>query len=196
MENKIEDVRSTAKLTGFKIRSVFGWIFVILSLLLMSFPLVMTFNDMLTRLVISLRSYRILAEYVVPTEVNWVVVILKWFGVQAYSASEYVIVQKEGEHIAFEIIWNCIGWQSLIMFLVTLLVGFQQRFSWLSKVKTIALGLVGTIFVNIFRIVVVILMFLVFGRVVGLVVHDYAGLLTNTIWFITYWWFSYAFILE
>jgi exosortase/archaeosortase family protein len=86
--------------------------------------------------------------------------------------------------------------QSLIMFLVTLLVGFQQRFSWLSKVKTIVLGLIGTIFVNIFRIVMVIMMFLVFGRVIGLVIHDYAALLTNTLWFITFWWFSYAYILE
>jgi hypothetical protein len=78
MKNKIENVRSTAKLTGFKVRRVFGWILVLLSLLLMSFPLVMTFNDMLTRLVISFRSYRLLAYYVVPTEVNWVVVLLRF----------------------------------------------------------------------------------------------------------------------
>src|SRR3989337_2786170 len=100
-------------------RSVFGWLIILLSFGLLSLPLITTFNDLLTSLFLHLKAYRIIAEVVVPAQVKWVVVILRFFGLEAQSAGEYIIIRKLGQDLMVELIWNCIGWQSLLMFIFT-----------------------------------------------------------------------------
>ena len=61
-------------------KNTFVTLFLILVLLLMFFPLMSTFNDILTRIVINLRGYAFIREVIVPFEVRMVAVILTVLG--------------------------------------------------------------------------------------------------------------------
>ena len=177
-------------------RRLSAGIFILLALGLMLLPVIGAFNDGLTRLVLSLRGYRLIAEVIVPMEVKWVVVLLRLVGVPAQAAGQYVLIEQARRDLLVEIIWNCIGWQSMLMFGITAFLGLQRRFSFISRCKALVLGLMGTVMVNILRISLVILLFRFFGQSIGLMAHDYGALLTNTGWLFVFWWFSYAYILE
>lgn len=163
---------------------------------LMVLPLVNLFNDIVTQAALSLKAYRIVSNYIVPLEVTWVVVLLRFLGVTAAASGEYVMVGEAGRQTMVEIIWNCVGWQSVLMFVITVIVGLRGGFSFFSKLKTLSLGLVGTVMVNIIRITLVILLFQKLDQRLAMVFHDYGALLTNTGWLLLFWWFSYAYILE
>ena len=188
--------RISLRAEALSFRRLFAGIFILLALGLTVLPVVGAFNDGLTRLVLSLRGYRLISEVIVPMEVRWVVVLLRFFGVPAQAAGQYVLVEQVGRDLLVEIIWNCVGWQSLLMFGITAFLGLQRRFSFLSRCKALLLGLTGTVMVNILRIVLIILLFRFFGQSIGLVFHDYGALLTNTGWLFLFWWFAHGFVLE
>lgn len=163
---------------------------------LMVLPLVNLFNNVITQAALSLKAYRVVSHYIVPWEVTWVVVILRWLGIAASASGEYILVGEGGRQTMVEIIWNCVGWQSLLMLLITGIVGLRGGFTLFSKIKALSLGIVGTVIINIIRITLVIVFFQNVDYRLALMFHDYGALLSNTGWLLLFWWFSYAYILE
>lgn len=177
-------------------KDTFIFIFLILVAVLMFMPLSATFNDVLTRLVMSLDVYKIIQNYVVPWEVRMVGVLLWPFGFQPRVVGEYLAIGST-EPLLIEIAWNCIGWQSLLFFLMTAWVGLQgEKYTNMSKVKAWCIGLFGTFLVNLLRITLVALLAYYFGQNVAIVFHDYGSTLAVIGWLFGYWWFTYRFVLE
>ncbi len=81
-------------------------------------------------------------------------------------------------------------------FLVSALVGFSGQYTRFSKVKALLFGLGGTFLVNIFRISLVAILAYFLGHFPALIFHDYGSLFILVAWMITFWWFSYSFVLE
>ena len=177
-------------------KDTFVTLFLILVLVLMFFPLMATFNDILTRIVINLRGYWFIREVIVPFEVRMVAVVLATLGFDVAVTREYVVLGETQPFIA-ELVWNCIGWQSLLFFMITTFVGLQgDKYTNFSKFKAAILGALGTFLVNIFRIVVVVLVAYFFGQSPAIIVHDYGSILAVIAWLFFFWWFAYSFVLD
>lgn len=177
-------------------KDTFVTLFLILVLLLMFFPFMATFNDILTRIVINLRAYWFIREVIVPFEVRMVAVVLTAMGFSVAVTKEYVVLGQTRPFLA-EIVWNCIGWQSLLFFAITAFIGLQgDKYTNLSKLKAFVIGVLGTFLINILRIVVVVLVAYKFGQFPAIVVHDYGSILAVIAWLFVFWWFTFTFVLE
>lgn len=178
-------------------RDTFVTLFLILILVLMFFPLMATFNDMLTRIVINLKGYYLIREFIVPFEVRLTAVILSLFGAEVAVTKEYIVLGGGSQRFIAEIVWNCIGWQSILFFIITVFIGLQgDKYTNTSKLKAFVIGALGTFWVNIFRIVIVVLVAYKFGQLPATIVHDYGSLLAVILWLFFFWWFSYSYVLE
>lgn len=177
-------------------KDTFITLFLILVLVLIFMPFLATFNDILTRIVINLRGYWFIREVIVPFEVRMVAVVLAGLGFNVGVTKEYVVLGSSAPFLA-EIVWNCIGWQSLLFFVITAFIGLQgDRYTNLSKLKAAIIGALGTFLVNIARIVAVVLVAYFFGQSSAIIVHDYGSLLAVIMWLFIFWWFVYQFVLE
>lgn len=177
-------------------RDTFVSLFFILILVLMFFPFMATFNDILTRVVINFKGYWFIREVIVPFEVRMVAVVLAGMGFDVAVTREYVVLGQTRPFLA-EIVWNCIGWQSLLFFGITTFIGLQgDKYTNFSKFKAFVIGAFGTFLINILRIVVVVLVAYKFGQFPAIVVHDYGSILAVIVWLFGFWWFTYAFVLE
>ena len=113
------------------------------------------------------------------------------------TAPGTVAVIKDGVNQYTYIAWNCIGWQSLLFFLLTAWVGFQgEKFTFSSKIKAWLIGFLGTFLVNIIRITLVILLAYYFGQNIAIIFHDYGSTFAVIGWLFFFWWFAYRFVLE
>lgn len=187
-------------------KNTFLYIFLILVLALMVLPFMTTFNDILTRLVMKLDAYRFIQDVVIPWEVRMVGVILYPFGFEPAVVGEYLAIgggpspDASGSgrsRFLIEIAWNCIGWQSLLFFILTGWVGFQgDRYTNWSKIKAWVIGFLGTFIVNLLRITVIVLLAYYFGQNVAIIFHDYGSTLAVIGWLFFFWWFSYSYVLE
>ena len=158
--------------------------------LLLVLPFITTFNEFLTRAVMELRLDWILTEWVVPTEVRFIALILQPFGITTEVTDTALYLYKSGSDfpIPVYISWNCVGWQSFILFSITLLTGLQGPFSRGRKLQVIALGLLGTFWMNLLRMAFVALVAYYFGRLPAVVFHDYGGTLMILAWLAIFWY--------
>lgn len=178
-------------------KQTFTTIFIVLALALVLMPFITTFNDLLTRAAMNLRGYRFIREVIVPWEVKMVGVVLLPFGFKPAIFGEYLAIQKGETPFLVEIVWNCIGWQSLLFFVITAMVGLQgDQYTNFSKLKALMTGLLGTFLVNLFRIAAVALTAYYLGQNVALIFHNYGSTLAVLGWLFFFWWFSYSFVLE
>lgn len=190
-------------------KDTFVTILLILTLVLMLLPFMATFNDILTRLIIKLDYYRFVQNIIVPWEVRMVGVLLWPFGFQPAVMGDYLALgggpsptSAIGKQVAqapflIEIAWNCVGWQSLLFFIITAFIGLQgDQYSWVSKIKALLIGVLGTFIINLLRITGVALTAYYLGQNVAMVLHDYGSTLLIIIWLFFFWWFSYKFVLE
>ena len=177
-------------------RDTFVTLFLILVLVLIFMPFLATFNDLLTRVVINLKGYWFIREVIVPFEVRMVAVVLAVLGFEVSVTREYVILGNSQPFFT-EIVWNCIGWQLLLFFLITAFIGLQgDKYTNFSKFKAAVIGALGTFLVNILRIVAVVLVAYLFGQFPATIIHDYGSLLAVIGWLFLFWWFTYSFVLE
>lgn len=178
-------------------KQTFVTIFLILVLALSFLPFLSAFNDLLTRLVISLDYYKVIEDFIVPWEIRMVGVLLYPLGLKPIVAGDYLAIGGVSSPMLIEIAWNCIGWQSLLFFVITCWIGFQgERYTLLSKLKAWLIGFLGTFLINLLRISLVVLVALFFGQKVAIIIHDYGSLLVIIGWLFFFWYFTYAFILE
>jgi len=163
---------------------------------LMVMPFITTFNDLLTRVVMSVDAYKVIQNYIVPWEIKMVGVILWPFGFQPSVIGGYLAIGREKPFL-IEIAWNCIGWQSLLFFVLTTWIGLQgDKYSLFSKIKAWLLGFFGTFLVNLLRIAVVTVLAYYFGQNIAIIFHDYGSTLAVLAWLFFFWWFVYSFVLE
>jgi len=178
-------------------KQTFLYLFLILALMLLFMPFLTTFNDLLTRAVMKFDTYRIIQEFIVPWEVRMAGVILLPFGFKPQIAGEYLAIAGRENPFLIEIVWNCVGWQSLLFFIITAFVGLQgDKYTNFSKIKALLIGLFGTFLINLFRITAVALAAYYFGQTVAIIFHDYGSTSAVLGWLFFFWWFSYSFILE
>ncbi len=192
--------RSTARgrfagFTGF--RAVSRNLFLLLVFVLMSLPLFTTFNEILTKFAEKSGVYSFLAKNVVPFETRAVSLILKPFGIDAKPTISHLFIRRpDGTRTGIFLSWNCLGWQSAVLLILTLITGLSGHHRLDRKIETILLGLSGTFLINLVRISAVVLVAYYFGQLPATVVHDYGGTLFTMAWFFFFWWFSYNFVLE
>lgn len=175
-------------------KNTFGNLFLIFVVFLMILPFLTTFNEFLTRIVESTFLYIPIKNIVVPYEVMLVRTILSFFNIETLPGTISII--KNGVVSGMYISWNCIGWQSFVILLISLKTGLSGDFTRTSVFGAAAMGLLGTFFINLFRITLVIILLYFFGKAPAIFFHDYSSVIISIVWLFAFWWFSYNFILE
>lgn len=180
-----------------KQKQTFAKILSIGVLILAILPFWNSFQDLLTNFVMRVGFYKSIQNIVVPYQISIVASIFNLLKMPISAGSAYFdFIDKKGVAQAVYLIWNCVGWQTFILFATTLITGFSGNYKLSSKFEALLFGVLGTYLINIFRIFLVIIIYFYFGRVVGLVFHDYFSSILTMVWLVFYWWFSFKFILE
>jgi exosortase/archaeosortase family protein len=196
------DHKRTSSQSQFGVLPVAGFrrisrnLFIVLVFVLMSLPLITTFNEILTKIVEKTGTYTFLTKNVVPFETRAVSLILKPLGIDAKPTVSHLIIQRDGKTTGIFFSWNCLGWQSAVLLILTLVTGLIGNYKWEQKLETILLGISGTFLINLLRISIVVIVAFYFGQLPATIVHDYGGTLYTIAWFFLYWWFSYRYLLE
>jgi len=178
-------------------KQTFTTLFLILVILLIFLPFFLTFSDILTRIVIALDYFHIIRDVIVPWEIRMVSVLLIPFGLKPSIAGEYLAISKSTGPFLIEIAWNCVGWQSILFFIITGWVGFQgDKYTNNSKYKAWLIGFLGTTIMNLFRIAIIVVFAYYLNQQVAMIVHDYGSMFFTMGWLFFYWWFSYSYVLE
>ncbi len=177
-------------------KSIIRLVLIMAAILIMVLPFVTTFNEFLTRIVETTGLDALLTDWVVPIEARMLAVILGFIGIPSQVSSTTLYLDKGGFFLPVYISWNCVGWQSFILFAVTLTTGIQGSFSRASKIEAVVIGLLGTFLVNLLRIASVAVVAFYFGQRPALIYHDYGGTIIILLWLFAYWWFSHGWLLE
>lgn len=178
-------------------KSTFKLLFIVLSISLLLLPMVTTFNELLTRVVMEIKLYRLIQNFIVPFEAKMVVVVLRAIRIPAFPTPTSVNIGKPttiGNNMTLS--WNCIGWQSFILLLITFATGLQGSYRLLGKIQTIIIGVLGTFLINIARISLVIVIAYHLSNLAAIIFHDYFSTLLIILWLFFFWWFAYGFVLE
>ena len=160
-------------------RRVFKLALAALAIMLMILPFVVSFNDLLTKIIERQGWYRWVQEVVVPWEVRLVGVLVGALGINFVAYADGFTANG----IYARLSWNCLGWQSLLLYLITLPVGFKGgSYTWLSKLEAFLIGLLGTFFVNLFRITFTVVLLVVSRPLYAIVFPDYLAAIVTVIW--------------
>lgn len=178
--------------------ATFQTLFLVAAALLLVMPFMTTFNELLTRLVINLRLEGLLTAWIVPLQVRMIALLLQPLGIQALVSEGALFLPKEGSAfpLSVYISWNCVGWQSFIVLLITLAAGLQGPYSRSSRLQALALGLLGTFWVNLLRMTLVALVAYHFGRLPAVIFHDYGGALMTLAWLAVFWAALFRYFLQ
>jgi len=164
--------------------------------LLMVLPLVTTFDELLTTWAMQLGANSPL-QAVVPAESRMVVSLLSLVGIHsAASGSHLVVWDASGSMHTLFISWNCIGWQSLILFGVSLLSGLRGTQSLESRVQVVCIGIAGTMLLNLIRVAAVAAIAATAGVTPSVLFHDYGGTILFVGYLFAFWAFAQRWILE
>jgi exosortase/archaeosortase family protein len=164
--------------------------------LLMVLPLVTTFDDLLTAWAMQLGANNPL-QTVVPVEARMVVSLLGLVGVHAAASGSHIVVwDGSGSMHTLFISWNCIGWQSLVLFGVSLLTGLRGAQSTESRVQVVCIGIAGTMVLNLLRVALVALIAATAGVTPAILFHDYGGTLMFVGFLFAFWALAQRWILE
>ncbi len=168
-------------------------IFILLSILLLTLPILLSFNDAATKIVERNQWYNLLQTKLVPAEIAMVGVIVKPFRVNFVGYGDGIIAGGRFARMS----WNCLGWQSLLLFGITLIIAFKSgNFTWKSKVETAAIGILGVFLVNLIRISFIILLLAYAKPVFKIVFHDLLAAVVTITYLVVFWWFAYQHLLE
>jgi exosortase/archaeosortase family protein len=177
-----------------KQKKIFSTIFIIFVFLLISLPFLVSFNEALTKLVEKIQVYTWLQNQVVPYEVGMVRVLLRPIGIDFVPYANGIMVGGT----FLEMTWNCLGWQSLFLLGITLLVGLSSSGSYTgwSKFETVLIGVLGTFLINLFRLCLIVVIWVYLRPVYFFVYHNYLAAGVTVVWLVFFWWFSYKFVLQ
>jgi exosortase/archaeosortase family protein len=174
---------------------VFAMLLALTAILLVVLPFVSTFDDVLTQIGMRLGIAAPL-QAIVPAEVRVTVVVLGLLGLHAAAAGNQLVVwNSSGAPQTLFISWNCVGWQSLILLGLSLMVGLRTPMTMATRLEVIALGVVGTVLVNIARITLVCLLAALAGYLPAVLFHDYGGTLLLVAWLFAFWMIAYRWLV-
>lgn len=177
-----------------KTKSTYKALFALLAIALMLLPFINTFNHFLTRLVENTGFYRLIENYVVPHIIKVVMVVLRFLGIKTRWGQSMFLVYSDQGPLSMVVSWNCLGWQSLVIFFVSLITGLSGNFTRWSKIECISIGILGTFLLNIGRIVASVLAIIYVNQLFAYILHDYLMILVTILWLFVFWFFSYAFV--
>ncbi len=176
-----------------KLKQTLSMALVFLALNLMLLPLTTTTNELWTRLIEKLSVYQLLQSYIVPYISRLIYGILARLpGLVVSTFPSGVVVNGTDVRIT----WNCLGWQSFFILLLTLSVGLTGPYSLRSKMETVLLGVLGTLLVNIFRITLTAALVGWWRGLFVILFHDYFSSFVYIGWLFCFWWFAYRYVLE
>jgi exosortase/archaeosortase family protein len=163
--------------------------------LLMVLPLVTTFDEMLTAWAMILGANNPL-QTIVPTEARMVVSLLSIVGVHAAASGSHLLVWDGAGsmHVLF-ISWNCIGWQSLVLFGVSLISGLRGGHSLEARLQVVCIGVAGTMLLNLLRVAAVAWLAAGVGVAPAILFHDYGGTILFIGYLFAFWAFAQRWIL-
>jgi exosortase/archaeosortase family protein len=183
-----------------KQKFTFKLIFAAVAIILVLLPFMAALSSLLTEVFNHASWYKPIQNYVVPFEAKLVSAALYPFGIKTRVTvgptrfAFYMI--KEKSIMPVDLSWNCLGWQSMLLFVVSLVAGLRGKFTMISRFECILLGFFGTLLMNIFRMSFIAAGIYYINEIFAMVVHDYVAALLTLIWLIFFWWFSYSFVLE
>src|SRR5689334_13602373 len=174
---------------------VFAMLLALTAVILVVLPFVSTFDDVLTQVGMRLGIAAPL-QVIVPAEVRVTVAALGLFGIHAGAAGNQLVVwNASGAPQTLFISWNCVGWQSLILLGLSLVVGLRGQMTLATRIEVIALGVTGTILVNVARITVVCVLAALAGYLPAVLFHDYGGTLLVVAWLFSFWAIAYRWLV-
>ncbi len=173
-------------------KETFKNIFLVLTVILVILPFLTTFSEQLTGLIQKTPLYLLIQNYIVPAEIRIVALLLNLMKIPVgFSATQLAV---NGQPLG--VTWNCLGWQSVLFLSVSFFTGLQGQFKLSSKFEAIAIGILGTFWINILRITSISILGGYFPSVFAIVFHDYFATLVTAAWLFFFWWFAYSFVLE
>jgi exosortase/archaeosortase family protein len=177
-------------------RPIFRLLLIMGAILLMILPFVTTFNEFLTRVVESTGMDAFLSDWIVPFEARMIAVILGFLGIPTQVSPSTIYLDKGGLFLPVYISWNCVGWQSFILYAATLVTGMQGPFTRVSKIECMVVGFLGTFLMNLMRMATVAIIAYFFGQLPAVIYHDYGSTILILAWLFAYWWFCHGWLLE
>jgi exosortase/archaeosortase family protein len=174
---------------------VFAVLLAVTAVMLAVLPFISTFDDLLT--VVGMRlGIAAPLQWIVPAEVRVTVAVLGLFGIHAGAAGHQLVVwNASGAPLTLFISWNCVGWQSLILLGMSLMVGLRGPMTLATRAQVILLGVLGTVLINIARITVVCLLAAIAGYLPAVLFHDYGGTLLLVAWLFAFWLIAYRWLV-
>jgi len=164
--------------------------------LLMVLPLVTTFNELLTAWALGLGANNPL-QAIVPAESRMVVSLLSLLGVHAAASGSHLVVwDASGSMHTLFISWNCIGWQSLILFGVSMISGLRGGGGLESRAQVVLIGVAGTMLLNLMRVALVALIAATIGVAPAILFHDYGGTIMFVAFLFGFWALAQRWILR
>jgi exosortase/archaeosortase family protein len=164
--------------------------------LLMLLPLVTTFDDLLTAWAMQLGADNPL-QAIVPLEARMVVSLLGLIGIHAAASGSHLVVwDGSGVMHTLFISWNCIGWQSLVLFGISLLSGLRGGHSVEARVQVVCIGVAATMLLNLVRVAAVAGIAATIGVAPAVLFHDYGGTILFVGFLFAFWTFAQRWILD
>jgi exosortase/archaeosortase family protein len=175
---------------------VFAMLMALTAVVLVVLPFVSTFDDVLTAVGMRLGIAAPL-QVIVPAEVRVTVFVLGLFGIHAAAAGNQLVVwNAAGAPQTLFISWNCVGWQSLILLAISLVVGLRGQMTLGSRLEVVVFGIAGTVLINIARIAIVCMLAAAAGYLPAVLFHDYGGTLLTVAWLFTFWFIAFRWLVR
>ena len=162
---------------------------------LLVLPFVTTFNELLTRVAMGVGLDALLGTWVAPALGGLVHGALALFGFTSGTDGSLLTIARDGRMTTIYISWNCVGWQTVILFALSALTGLQGAYTVASRIETFIVGLLGVFLLNIARIALVAVVAWGFGTGPAIVVHDYGSLILSVGFLFAFWAVAYRALL-
>ena len=172
-------------------KDTFIAILLIFSITMVVLPFMVTFNDFLTKLAEKFVLYTWVQEYVVPLQTRFIGVMVIPFGIKYTAYNNGMVVNG----IPMRMTWNCLGWQSLVLLLVSLVAGLRGNYTLISKAEAVILSVLGVFWINLLRITFTVLLAIYTPPIFRIVFHDYLAAFTTVAFLLGFLWFAYSFVL-
>ena len=122
--------------------------------------------------------------------------ILYVLGIPAGSSGSYLTVwNAAGGEVPLFLSWNCLGWQAMILLVLSLFTGLARPMPLEVRIQVIVAGVLGTYLVNLVRILIVLVLAARAGYEPAILFHDYVGTLLTLGWLFAFWYAAQTWLL-
>ena len=173
-----------------------GTLIAVASVALLILPFFSTFGELLTKAAMAAGFDAWLGQWIAPVEGKLVHGALALIGIPSAFQGSLLYVGSGPGSLALYISWNCVGWQTVLFLLVSMATGLQGEYTLLSRLETLALGILGIAILNVLRITVVAVVAYLFGQLPAVIVHDYGSIIATVAFLMAFWAFAYNVVLE